>query len=126
MKDTITVTIGDDGSLNFVLQSSPGCEAMLAALREMSNTVTTRRASHVLPVNPTLRTIFRWLRDRYGEKGWIATFTRHWPCLWQADLAPFQSSPSLENRQIQTPILGPFRNRQDAIDAEIEWLERNI
>ena len=115
MKDTITVTIGDDGSLNFVLQSSPGCEAMLAALREMSNTVTTRRASHVLPVNPTLRTIFRWLRDRYGEKGWIATFTRHWPCLWQADLAPSNG-----------PVLGPFRNRQHAINAEIAWLQSNV
>ena len=108
MRDTFTVTIGDDGSLNFVDTDA------LACLKDLGTT-TTRRASHVLPVNPTLRAIFRWLRDRFGEKGIIATFTRRWPCLWQADLAPSNG-----------PVLGPFRNRQDAIDAEIAWLQSNI
>ena len=108
MRESYSVTLGDDGSLNFVDTDA------LACCKELG-TVTTRRASHVLPVNRTLRAIFRWLRDRFGEKGIIATFTRRWPCLWQADLAPSNG-----------PVLGPFRNRQDAIDAEIAWLQSNI
>jgi len=107
MRDTI-ITIGDDGSLNFVANEA------LNGLVENDKT-TTRRASHVLPINPLLRAIFRWLRDHYGEKGRIASFTRRWPCIWQADLAPSNG-----------PVLGPFRRRQDAIDAEIAWLELNL
>jgi hypothetical protein len=107
MRDTI-ITIGDDGSLNFVANEA------LAELAGDDKT-TTRRASHVLPTNTLLRAIFRWLRDRCGEKGLVASFTRRWPCIWQADLAPSNG-----------PVLGPFRRRQDAIDAEIAWLEANI
>ena len=75
----------------------------------------TKRVSHVLPVNPILRVVFRWLRDRFGEKGRIAGFTRRWPCLWQADMSPTGAND----------ILGPYRNRQDAINAEIAWLDKH-
>ena len=101
------ITIGDDGSLNFIADDSLSC------LTESGKT-TVERASHVLPVNRVLRVVFRWLRDHFGEKGWIAAFTRQWPCIWQADLAPSNG-----------PILRPFNNRQDAINAEIQWIERN-
>lgn len=106
--DKITVTIGDDGSLNFVANEA------LADLADLGH-ATTRRASHVLPVNRPLRVLFRWLRDKYGETGRVAAFTRRWPCQWQADLSPSNG-----------PTLGPFHKRQDAIDAEIAWLNENL
>lgn len=71
----------------------------------------TKRASHVLPRHPTLKRLFRWLRDKYGEKGWVASFTRLWPVVWEADLSPSAG-----------PILGPFRSRRKAIQAEVDWL----
>lgn len=72
-----------------------------------------RRASNVLPRNPVLRAVFRYLRDRFGETGRVAAFTRRWPCLWMAEL-------------IDGPTFGPFRNRADAIAAEVAYLERNV
>ena len=107
MKELI-IPVGDDGSLNFIADQA------LDGLQDAGKT-TIKRASHVLPVNRPLRAIFRWLRDRFGETGLIATFTRRWPCLWQADLAPSNG-----------PVLGPFRNRQHAIDAEVRWLQENL
>lgn len=73
-----------------------------------------RRASHVLPANHLLRSVFRRLRDRYGETGVVAWFTRRWPCRWIADLSP-----------VSGPSFGPFRHRADAIAAEVDWLDRN-
>jgi len=73
-----------------------------------------RRVSHVLPVNPVLRSVFRYLRDRFGETGRVAEFTRRWPCLWQADMSP-----------VGGPVLGPYRDRAEAIENEVVWLERN-
>jgi hypothetical protein len=74
------------------------------------------RVSHVLPVNPVLRIIFRYLRDKFGEKGLIAKFTRIWPVSWNADMSPTG----------QAIVLGPFRRRRQAIEAEIAWLKANL
>ena len=75
----------------------------------------TRRASHVQPVNQLLRRAFYALRTAYGEKGWVAQFTRLWPCLWQVDLSP-----------VGGPVLSQvWRDRKAAIEAEVRWLNRN-
>lgn len=74
-----------------------------------------RRASHVLPVNCVLRWLFRWLRDRYGETGRVAAFTRRWPCLWRVDLGP-----------VDGPIVGPFKLRETAINVEIAYIEKHV
>ena len=105
MRDSFTISIGPDGSLNFVAD-----EALVGLVGD--DKATSRRASHVLPTNRVLRVVFRWLRDNCGEKGLVAAFTRRWSCVWQADLSPSNG-----------PVLGPFRVRQDAINAEIAWLE---
>lgn len=34
---------------------------------------------------------------------------------WQADMSP-----------VAGPTLGPFETRQQALDAEVQWLEQNI
>lgn len=34
---------------------------------------------------------------------------------WQADMAP-----------VGGPVLGPFKLRQDALDAEVAWLEKKL
>lgn len=71
-----------------------------------------RRASHVEPVNNALRSAFHVLRGIFGEYGWVAAFTRKWPCYWQINLAP-----------IGGPVLDfEWRNRQSAIDFEIGYL----
>lgn len=40
------------------------------------------------------------------------------PCeggMWCADLSP-----------VNGPVLGPYTQRQEALDAEVEWLQRNL
>ena len=34
---------------------------------------------------------------------------------WEADMSP-----------VNGPVLGPFRTRQEALDAEVEWLNRKM
>ncbi len=77
---------------------------------------TVRRASHVEPVNIVLRRVFHALRGMFGEKGWMADFTRKWPCLWQINLEP-----------IGGPVLADtFYKRQNAIDCEVDYLNENF
>ena len=77
--------------------------------------VSTRRASHVEPVYRVKRAAFRLLRWPFGDTGRVADWPRNWRGPWQADLAPSGG-----------PVLGPFRNRQNAIDAEVAWLNEHI
>lgn len=72
-----------------------------------------RRASYVEPFNPALRFWFHLLRCLVSDKSLIAKWTRRWPCLWQANL--FLSGG---------PVIGPFSNREDAIWAEIQWINQ--
>lgn len=74
-------------------------------------TTTRRRASHVEPVTPWLRVIFHLIRAVVPDTGWIAAWTRRWPCQWRANL--YLSGG---------PILGPFASRFDALAAEITWI----
>lgn len=72
-----------------------------------------RRVSHVEPVNRTLRWLFHAIRKRVSDSSRIADFTRRWPCRWQA-------------RVFNGPVLGPFRCRQAAIDAEIAYINSQL
>jgi hypothetical protein len=70
------------------------------------------RASHVEPDNFVLRIIFHGLRQVLGDKGRMSEFTRNWPIRWRVNTKP-----------VGGPILaGRWRNRKDAIDAEIKFL----
>ena len=72
-----------------------------------------RRASHVEPVNRALRGIFHFIRRRCEDDSKLAAFTRKWPCRWQA-------------RIFDGPTLGPFSKREEAITAEISWIENAL
>lgn len=39
----------------------------------------------------------------------------HGGTMWEADLSP-----------VHGPVLGPFTTRQEALDAEVEWLDANL
>ena len=97
---------------------SPASADILQALVTDVKTVdkSKKRASHVLPVNPLLKRLFRWLRDKYGEKGIVAAFTRKWPCRWEADMSPSGGKE----------VFGPFWNRDKAIAAEIAWINEHV
>ena len=101
------ITISPEGEVRMIGGNGLDATQLGAASKQ--------RASHVLPVNRPLRWLFRWLRDRYGEAGRVAAFTRRWPCLWQVDLAPCDG-----------PVVGPFHLRENAIAYEIEWIEKNV
>ena len=58
----------------------------------------TTRVSHVEP---------------YDGSGGAAFAARHPGTWWTADMGP-----------VDGPVLGPFRTRQEALDAEREWLRR--
>lgn len=72
-----------------------------------------RRASYVEPVNPTLRFWFHVIRRIVPDRSFIAAWTRRWKCQWQANL--YISGG---------PIFGPFKYRQDAIAAEVFWINQ--
>jgi hypothetical protein len=108
-KKEITISINEDGSIIFLAKE--GTEVLL----EMGESIT-RRASHVEPENSFLRVIFHFLRKKLGDKGIMASFTRLWPCLWRVNLFPV-GGPILEKR---------WRNRKEAIEAEVNWLNENF
>ncbi len=108
MSQPIDITVDQDGTVRFLLVE--GAEAFL------DGNALVRRASHVQPVNPIIRWVFFSLRHYFGEKGWMASFTRLWPVLWEVNLSP-----------IGGPILDKvYCNRDNAINAEVEWINANF
>lgn len=68
-----------------------------------------QRISYIEPVHPVLRWIFHLIRKRVRDDSKLAQFTRQWKCLWRANI-------------FHGPILGPFKERAQAISAEIAWV----
>lgn len=106
MLETVTFSIDDKGTTRFLVNDTTS-----SFLDETSDV---RRASHIEPCNPLLRFAFYALRTLFGERGKVSDWTRSWSCPSQVNLAP-----------VGGPTLGIYTNRQEAIDAEIEWLENN-
>jgi hypothetical protein len=115
LKDKIIVSIKPDGSFDCLATKS---EQLAAELAKYGITLesTLRRASHVEPDSLVLRVLFHGLRRLAGEQGAVAAFTRGWPVLWRADMGP-SGGPVLPGR---------WRDRREAIAAEIEWLNERI
>jgi len=109
MAQDVSVFIREDGTLVVLDTESTHC------FRDVG-TMVTKRASHVEPDKQALRLVFHMLRYMFGDKGWMATFTRYWPCLWRVNISPLSG-----------PILpGRWKDRQEAIDAEVEWLNEHL
>jgi hypothetical protein len=73
------------------------------------------RGSYILPISRPKRWAFRLFRRLFGETGRVAAWTRSWRGPWRVDLGPSAG-----------PVIQPFTNRQDAIDAEIVWLNQHL
>jgi len=71
----------------------------------------TRRASHVLPARFWKRLAFRVCRI-LGRTGRVAEWTRTWRGPWLVDTSPTAG----------VVLVGRWVNRQDAIDAEVTFL----
>jgi hypothetical protein len=100
----VTVFIDEDG-MTFLMDES---------IKLFEGEGEVRRASHVEPDSVVFRIAFHALRTIFGDKGRMSQFTRNWPCLWRVNTKP-TAGIVLDKR---------WRNRQDAIDAEIEFLNR--
>lgn len=74
-----------------------------------------KRVSHVEPVNCILRWVFHAIRCCVKDNSTAACFTRQWPCRWRVRLL---NEPSR--------ILGPFKTRQAAIFAEINFINNSF
>jgi hypothetical protein len=75
--------------------------------------VTTRRASHVEPVNVLARVAFHVVRAVCSDNSQLAAWTRTWGCVWRV-------------RVLGGPVLAAgWRDREAAIAAEVAWLEQN-
>jgi hypothetical protein len=73
---------------------------------------TKQRASHVEPTSWPLRLLFHAIRQFVRDDSAAAGWTRGWPCTWRV-------------RVLGGPCWGTYRNRQQAIAAEVAWLESN-
>jgi len=105
-KNIVTVTIEDNGDLTFLATDSAD------VFLEQGKTVT-RRASHVEPDILLLRILFHVLR-LFGNKNKIAAWTRTWNCRWRVNTKPTADYILPET----------YKVRQDAIDAEVCFLNR--
>ncbi len=108
MTQPVVIHITPEGNIRF-LQSEDAPVSLIGQ-------GVTRRASNVEPVSNTLRYVFYGLRFLFGEKGRMAQFTRQWRCDWRVNLAPIGGSV----------LAGSYRNRAEAIDAEIAYLNKTF
>ena len=117
----ITVFIDDEG-MTFLMDET-------VKLFEGEGEV--KRASHVEPDSLVFRLLFHTLRHVFGDKGRMSDFTRSWPCLWRVNTKPtagriltWGDLPHNRGSQVYwgQNETATWRNRQEAIDAEIVFL----
>lgn len=80
-------------------------ERDLPLLEGLGRVVEVRRAGRVLPAPPARRAAFRLLRGLLGWSRAVREWTRRWPGPWIVRLP-------------DGSILGPFREREEALQAE--------
>ena len=107
MSNTVMFKIDTEGNLKCL--HTPVTKAMFPEPASIL------RASHVEPVSLSLKIAFKALRIALGDEGKVAEWTRTWDCHWEVNLHP-----------VMGPYVGPFATRQDAIDFEINWLNKNF
>ena len=119
----LTVTIDEDGNLVYLKTSEHDIFA------EMGEVVT-KRASHVEPDTFWLRVAFHILRAVVSDKSRIAEWTRCWTCMWRVNTAPV-GGPILRwkhtdnwRAKVWPEGIAAWQNRQEAIDAEIKFLNQ--
>jgi len=106
--EVIIIDVSPDGVMRCIVNEHTA--SLLA-----QGDVQINRASHVEPVNPVLRSVFRLIRRRVSDNSRLAAFTRTWWCRWQADMALSGG-----------PVLGPFTERSEALLAEQKWINQRL
>jgi hypothetical protein len=101
----IVITIEQDGNLTFLDTESS------QMFKELGPAVT-RRASHVLPAKFLARQAFKLIRLVVRDDSAGAARCRTWRGPWLVDTTPTAG----------VVLAGRWMNRQDAIDAEIAFL----
>lgn len=76
------------------------------------STQSKERASIIEPVRLIPRLVFRFVRHCVSDDSRAAQWTRHWACKWRV-------------RIIGGPVFGCFRDRDEAIRREVDWLQAN-
>lgn len=99
--------------MRFIIHPDGNIESLENEVTKELGLTCRRRVSHVEPVNKVLRALFHAIRKTVRDESAVADWTRKWPCLWRA-------------RIFDGPTLGPFVNRQAAINAEIEFVEQKL
>lgn len=105
MKD-IELIINEDGTIQSIKNEGEDFD-LFDAESEVN------RASHVEPVNRTLRRAFHFLRKVFGENGRVGNWTRRWKCEWRIDMSP-----------VGGMVFYGFASRADAIAYEVMILKR--
>ena len=101
------VTIDPNGDARFLVDEDT------VVLVDSNTTVS--RASHIEPSRFGLRMVFHALRYLFGDESKVAEWTRQWKTEWRINLTP-----------VGGPVWdGGWKNRNTAIQNEVEWLERN-
>lgn len=100
---SLRLVVNEDGTVEQIVSDE---------MIKLDGAETVRRASHVLPFDPVKMTAFWLLRKTFGDKGRVSDWTRRWKGMHIVLI-------------VGGPILGPFRSRKVALEAEVEWLERN-
>jgi hypothetical protein len=117
-RDVITVTIDEDGDLIFLQTDSADI------FMELGKTIT-KRASHVEPATFWARVAFHILRALVTDDSDVAAWTREWKCAWRINTKPV-GGPILTWADLWGSVApsttATFADRQNAIDAEIEFL----
>lgn len=106
MEQEIIITVDEQGRTTHLLDHP---------LTEIPEHAEVRRASHIEPMDPCLRYQFYQIRDKFGDDSVMADRTRAWECVWQVNLSP-----------VGGPTERWFWSRDEAIEFEINWLNRNF
>jgi hypothetical protein len=105
MQNEVTFIIDEQGDALYLLTDA-------AKTLDFTECPPRLRASHVLPECIALRLVFRAVRALVSDTSRIAQWTRGWGCLWLVDTSPVGGGI--------IPLR--WRNRAEAIDAEVEAL----
>ena len=99
-----------------IIDENGDCKMILTQTAKQLNLTDSpsARASHVEPVNVVLRFLFHVIRRIVRDDSATAGWTRVWPCLWRVNMSPVGAGI--------LPV--HYSNRQAAIDAEVEALNR--
>ena len=103
------VVVSVDGEkVNVIANYDTQASAVQTVIAALGPIQAVRRGGRVVPVNPIRRTAFRLLRWLFGDRGRVAAWTRTWSGPWLV--------------VVPTGALGPFADRDAAVQAEVEYL----